>query len=409
MFSWFIAKRLLKSSGGENNLLSPAIVRIATGAVATGIAVMIISAAIVTGFQKEIRAKVIGFGAHIQLRKFDSNNSLEQPAIDRNMPLEKKLLNDPEIKHIQPFAEKAGILKVGNAIEGMLFKGVGRSFDLTFLQKHLIRGRMPVFPDSGKSQEVLISAMQAKILKLDVGKSFVMYFVQDPPKARKLKIAGIYDTGLGENDFDKIYIWGDIRIVQQLNHWEPHQVSGLEIIVRDFNRIEETDKRVYETIPGDWNTATIQARYPQIFAWLKLIDTNVYIIIGLMLVVSIINMVTCLLILILERARMVGILKVLGASNSVISYIFLKQAAVLIFRGLVIGNILGIGLCLIQYYTSAISLNKETYYLSSVPVNIEIFHLVLINIGAFLVCVTVMLLPTRIVSGIRPAKVIRFD
>jgi len=370
---------------------------------------MIISVAIVTGFQQAIRAKVIGFGAHIQLSNFDSNHSLETRPIQRDPALEQKLAAHPSIRHIQGFSVKPGIIRSGEAIEGVLFKGIDKHYDTSFLRAHLLEGRLPVLSDTGRSQEVLISKAQAKLLKLATDSSFVMYFVQDPPKARKFTVSGIYDTGLGENDFDRLHIWGDARVIAGLNKWGADMLSGYEILVKDFQGMDQTEAWVYEQIPSDWNSQTIRQRYPQIFDWLQLMDTNVLIIIALMLVVSVVNMITCLLILILERARMVGILKVLGASNRRIAGIFLRQSSVMILVGMLAGNLLGILLCVVQQKTGWITLNQETYYLAQVPVSLDFGNIILLNALTFFICYLSLLLPVYIVSRIRPAKVIRFD
>lgn len=370
---------------------------------------MIVSVAIVTGFQREIRAKVIGFGSHIQISRFDSNNSFESAPVSRNQAFLSELAEIPEIRHVQAYATKAGIIKSGDAIEGVLFKGVDQNYDRSFLTRYLVAGKIPVFGDSVRSNEVVLSKSLAGLLNLGVDSSFVMYFVQDPPKARKFTIAGIYDTGLGDNDFDRIYLWGDLRVVQQLNKWTGNEVSGFEVLLNDIDRLEEIDNLVYQIMPHDMNSGSIRDRYPQIFGWLELMDTNVYIIISLMLVVSVINMVTSLLIMILERTGLIGVLKAMGAVNSQISSIFLRQAAVMIGSGILLGNILGIALCLIQQYTGLITLNQETYYLSVVPVNLNLMHILLINAGVFLVSLLSMLLPVRIISRISPARVIRFD
>jgi lipoprotein-releasing system permease protein len=406
-FSWFIAKRLL-GRGAENRISGP-VVRIAVLAIAVSLAVMIISVSVVTGFQQAIRAKVIGFGAHIQLSNFDSNQSLEAKPIRRDPDLEKQLRQHPSVKHLQVYAVKPGIIRSGEAIQGVLFKGIDRQYDVSFLKSHLVSGRLPIFTDTSRSQEVLISAAQARLLKLSAGSSFVMFFVQNPPKSRKFTVSGIYDTGLGENDFDKLHIWGDLRVVSGLNKWEGGQISGYELLLNDFRGLDQTEAWVYEQIPSDWNSQTIRGRYPQIFDWLELMDTNVVIIIALMLVVSVVNMITCLLILILERARMVGVLKVLGAVNRQIAGIFLRQSAVMIFTGLILGNLLGLLLCVLQKETGWLTLNQETYYLKVVPVELNAGFILSINALAFTICFMALLLPVYIVSGIRPARVIRFD
>ncbi len=370
---------------------------------------MIVSVAIVTGFQREIRAKVIGFGAHIQISNHDDNHSLESEAIDINATYVSEVRALPAVKHAQAVASKPGIIKSGDAIEGVVYKGFSLDYDTTFLQEHLIRGRLPALPADEASKEVLISSTHARLLGLDIDSSFVMYFVQDPPKARKFTIAGIYNTGLGEQEFDKRFIFGDLRVVQKLNRWEENQAGALEVNLKDFDRLDEMETVIYQMIPGDLTADSITRRYPQIFSWLDLMDTNVYIIITLMMLVSVINMVTSLLIMILERTRTIGILKTLGGTNGLIIHIFLRQAAVIIGSGLLAGNLLGIGFCLFQQETGFVTLNQETYYLSVVPIRLEFWHLLALNAFSFAVCMTILLLPAWIVTRIRPAKVIRFD
>lgn len=370
---------------------------------------MIIAIAIVTGFQKEIRAKVIGFGAHIQINKYDNNHSFESSPISNKESYLNEIKKVPGVVHWQSIASKAGIVKSGDAIEGVVFKGLGKDYEFGFFEKNLIAGKIPSFPDSGKSNEILISKLQAQLLKLQVGSSLLMYFIQDPPKARKFVVSGIYDTGLGDNDFDKIYMMGDIRVVQQLNKWSSDQVSAIEVQVKDFEKIDEMERLVYEAIPNDLNAQSIKSRYPQIFNWLDLMDTNVYIIIGLMLVVSIINMITSLLIMILERTQFIGIMKSLGADNRLIMNLFLRQASVLIGKGMLIGNLLGIGFCFIQSQFGIITLNQETYYLSVVPINLDVIDILVLNAATFGICLIALLAPTMLVTRISPARVIRFD
>lgn len=370
---------------------------------------MIVSVAIVTGFQQEIRAKVIGFGAHIQISKNDDNHSLESEAIDVNAEYVKEVLELPEVKYVQAVASKPGIIKSGDAIEGVVYKGFPAGYDSTFLLQNLVRGRLPALRADDASKEVMISSTHARLLGLDVDSSFVMYFVQDPPKARKFTVAGIYNTGLGEQEFDKRFIFGDLRVVQKLNRWEENQAGALEVNLKDFKRLDELETTIYRMVPADLTADSITRRYPQIFGWLDLMDTNVYIIITLMLVVSVINMITSLLIMILERTRTIGLLKTLGGTNQLIIQIFLRQAARIIGTGLLIGNLLGLGFCLLQQSTGLVTLNQETYYLSVVPVHIELWHVLVLNAFSFLVCLGILLLPAFIVTRIRPARVIRFD
>lgn len=406
-FSGFISQRLLRSNG-ESRQLSTPIVRIAVGGIALGLTVMILAVAIVTGFQEEIRGKVIGFGSHIQIIKYDSNKSLEATPIEKNQAFVREVKNISGVESIQPVGRKPGIIKSGDAIEGVLFKGVDQNDPLKFFGEHLVLGRLPKLNGAEKSNEILVSSQLATQLKLAPDSNLIMYFVQDPPKARKFKVSGIYNTGLGDNDFDKIYVIGDLRVIQQLNNWDSTLVGGFEVTLSDYSQLKAINEQVYQTIPNDLTSNDVEEVYPQIFGWLGLMDTNVYIIIILMLSVSVINMITSLLIMILERTRMIGILKALGAGNRAVSLIFLRQAAGLTIRGMIFGNILGVGLCLLQKYTGLMSLNQETYYLSSVPINLEWWHLIVLNLGTFMVCMLCMLLPVLVISRFSPAKTIRF-
>jgi lipoprotein-releasing system permease protein len=369
---------------------------------------MILAVAIVTGFQEEIRGKVIGFGSHIQIIKYDSNKSLEATPIERNQTFVREVKNIPGVESIQPVGRKPGIIKSGDNIEGVLFKGVDQNDPLKFFGQHLVSGRLPQMSNAEKSNEILISSQLATQLKLAPDSNLIMYFVQDPPKARKFKVSGIYNTGLGDNDFDKIYVIGDLRVIQQLNNWDSTLVGGFEVTLSDYSQLKAINEQVYQTIPNDLTSNDVEEVYPQIFGWLGLMDTNVYIIIILMLSVSVINMITSLLIMILERTRMIGILKALGAGNRAVSMIFLRQAAGLTVRGMLLGNVIGIGLCLLQHYTGLVSLNQETYYLSAVPINLEWWHLIVLNLGTFVICMLCMLLPVLVIARFSPAKTIRF-
>lgn len=406
--SGFIASRLLRS-GKESARLSTPIIRIAIAGIAIGMAVMIASVAIVTGFQQEIRAKVIGFGAHIQITKNDDNRSLENTPISFTDGFVNNVKNHPNVTSIAPVAMKPGIVKSGDAIEGVVYKGLNSTYDRSFLQQSLIKGHLPTSNDSTKSMEVLVSKAHADLLGLDVDSSFVMYFVQDPPKARKFTVAGIYNTGLGEQEFDKRFVFGDLKVVQKLNRWDENMAGALEVTVNDFNRITEIDDEIYSMIPNDLTSESIIRRYPQIFSWLDLMDTNVYIIISLMLIVSMINMITSLLIMILERARTIGLLKTMGANNRLVISIFMRQAAYIVGFGLLIGNVVGIGVCLFQAKTGLITLNQETYYLSKVPIHLVPWHVLALNAGTFLLCLIILLLPSLLITRIRPARVIRLD
>ena len=404
----FIAKRIF--SVKELGSLSRPAVRVAVVSIVLSIAVMIVSVAIVTGFQNEIRDKVIGFGAHIQISKFDSNQSLEAQPVEKNQTFYPSFDTVPGIRHIQVYATKAGIIKTDDQMEGVVLKGIGSDFDWSFFKNRIIEGKTFEIKDSVKSKDIIISKLLAGRLKLKTGDSIRMYFImkdQTQPKGRKFHISGIYETGLEE--FDKIYVIGDIAQIQSLNKWTKDQVAGFEVILNDYNDLNKMSEYVYENIGYELDSKNIEQLNPQIFDWLGLQDMNVIIILTLMIIVAAINMISCLLILILERTTMIGTLKALGAKNASIRKIFLYTAANLIGKGLIWGNVIAIVLCLIQQKFGIITLPQESYYVSTVPINLNIFHLLLLNAGTLLVCMVILIIPSFIISKISPVKAIRFS
>jgi lipoprotein-releasing system permease protein len=409
----FIAKRLILDKENRRNI-SGRIVNIAIFGIAMGLIVMIVSVAIVTGFKQQIRNKVIGFGSHIQIINYDSNSSYETEPIGKKQPFYPSMNNMKGIKHIQVFATKAGIIKTATEIQGVVLKGVGSDFDWSFFKQNLVAGNTFKVNDSTKTNKVLISKYLASLLKLKVGEEFAMYFIQEPPRMRKFVIEGIYETSLEE--FDKIIILADISHIQKLNNWNSDQVSGFEILINDFDQIDEMKHNIYKEAGNVFTKdgsklkiVSIRDKYPQIFDWLNLQDMNVWIILILMLAVAGFNMVSGLLILILDRTNMIGILKALGAENYSIRRIFLYQSAFLIARGLLWGNIIAIGICLLQKYTGMVHLNQATYYISTVPINLKLTHVLLLNVGTLLVTFVLMLLPSLIIARISPVKTIQFD
>lgn len=381
---------------------------IATLGISLGICIMIVALAIVSGFQREIRGKVIGFASHIQISKYDSNNSLEVSPFDADADLLKDINAVEGVESAFRFARKPGIVKSDELVEGILFKGVDSENSLPFFKKHLVAGRMPTFSDSLGSKEVLISKSLATKFQLAPDSSMIVYFVQDPPKARKLKIAGIYETGLGDQDFDQLYVLGDLRIVQNLNNWPAERIGGIEINVKEEYNYRAVNEMVYKQIPSDLTSEDVEELYPQLFGWLSLIDTNVVIVIALMLIVSVINTITSLLILILERIQMIGILKALGASNRQISGIFLFQAAAMTCKGLFFGNLLALSLCFLQKEYNLIELNEATYYLKYVPVHLDFIRILFLNAGFFAVSMSCLVFPSLLVSKFKPARTMRF-
>ncbi|MFH2141203.1 MAG: FtsX-like permease family protein [Bacteroidota bacterium] len=409
----FIAKRIFRGKGSDNRFSKP-IINIAVVGIALGIVVMIIALAVVSGFKKEIRNKVIGFGSHIQITNYDANYSFESIPIDKNQDFYPKLSEIEGINHVQIFATKAGIIKTDNEIQGVVFKGVGPDFDWSFFSDNLFEGKCFSVNDTLKTNDVLISKSIASMLNLTVGDDFIAYFIQDPPRTRKFSVSGIYKTGLVE--FDDIFVITDIGHVQKLNDWTKNQISGFEVLIDNYNEIDEMTEivrrqagfRFYE----DGSKLKIQSiieKYPHFFDWMRLFDTNVWVILILMTTVAGFNMVSGLLIIILERTRMIGILKAIGAENFSIRKIFLYNAVFLIAKGMIWGNTIGIIICLLQKYTEVLKLDSASYYVDTVPVNINIIHLLLLNVGTLIATFAMMIIPSMIISRISPIKAIKFN
>jgi lipoprotein-releasing system permease protein len=400
----FIARRL--GHVRDKKSFTRLIRSIAILSIGLSLGVMIISIAVVTGFQREIREKVIGFGSHIQITHYDYNLTAEFRPVDSNPEFLPDLLALDGVRHIQVFATKAGIIRTGEDIHGIIFKGVGSNFDWDYFQRHLVEGSLPQLHDSVRSDQVIISRFIAQRLQLKTGDDLVIYFIQDPPRVRRLGIGGIYETGLEE--LDKLFVLGDIGHIQRLNDWNVDQVGGLEILLSDFNRLEQVHQQVLERIPYNLDARNIRQIYPQIFDWLALLDMNVYVILFLMVLVAGINMITTLLISILEKTRLIGILKAMGGRNLFIRKVFLYHAGMIIGWGLLLGNLLGILLSLTQARFGLIKLPQESYYVTEVPINLEITHLLLLNTGTFLLCMGMLIIPSFIVSRIDPVKAIEF-
>ena len=412
----FIARRIFFAKGTPRKF-SESIVSFAVFGIAFGLFVMILSVAIVTGFKKEVRNKVIGFGAHIQLVNFDSNSSYETVPISKNQIWLQEIRKMNGIKSIQCFATKPGIIKTDDEIHGIVLKGVGSDFDWSFFKENLVEGSVFTVLDSVKTDDVLISRYIASLLKLKVGDPLFTYFLNEETQAqkmRKFRICGIYSTSLEE--FDQLFVLADISHVRKLNDWSPDQISGFEISINDFNDLEQITRNIRhltlryskedETVI---RPVTITSKYPQIFDWLNLLDMNVWIILGLITIVAGFNMVSGLLILILERVMMIGILKAVGFENWSIRKIFIYISSLLILKGMFWGNIAGIGFCLLQIKFGIFKLDPGSYYLDTVPVNLKIMHLLMLNAGTIIITLMMMLVPSWYISRIEPDKAIRFD
>ncbi len=400
----FIARRLSGSGAGKS--FTSLIKKIAVISIALGLAVMIISMAVVTGFQNEIRDKVIGFGAHIQITNFDYNVSFEPHPISSQQDFLDDIRKLPDVRHVQVFATKPGIIKTDEDIHGVILKGVGPDFDWSFFADRLVRGTTLTMEDTLPSNEAIISQLVSRRLQLDVGDDLFLYFIQDPPRIRRLMVAGIYDTGLEE--LDRIFALGDIRHIQRLNDWLPDQIGGFEVLVSDFEAIPQVNEEILNLLPYHLDATSIRDLYPQIFDWLSLLDMNVYVIIVLMILVAGINMVTTLLISVLEKTNAIGILKAVGGSNTMIRKVFLYHAGFLISKGLLWGNVIGIVVCVIQGQWGLISLSPESYYVSEVPINLQLSHILLLNGGTFLISMAMLIVPTYVIARISPVRAIIF-
>lgn len=412
----FISNRLFFDKTNQH-FLSKKIIRIALFGIALGLAVMIVSVAVITGFKSEIRNKVIGFGSHIQIVNYESRNSYELPPISKNQPFLGKLDSLTDVNKIQVFATKPGMIKTDESIQGIVFKGVEPGYNWSFFQKNLIEGVLPQLNDTSRVNEILLSENISKLLKLKIGDSAVLYFVNEnevTPRMLQLKVCGIYRTSLEE--FDNLFIIGDIKQVQRLNDWQNDQISGFEILVSDFSKIDEIEREI-RNFAVDYSqendvilrTETITRQYPQIFDWLAILDMNVWVILSLMVLVAGFNMISALLVLILERSTMIGVLKSLGSPNRSIRKVFLYLSVFLTSRGMLWGNVIGIALILLQKLFHIIKLNPATYYVDVVPVNFNILHILLLNAGSLLITTFMLIVPSYLVSKISPDKSIRFD
>lgn len=400
----FIAKRITFNS---KRTFSKLIVRIAILGIMLGLSVMILSVAIVKGFKSEIREKVRGFSGDIQISKLDLNSSYENSPFKMGKEELKKLVSLPNIDYAQPFATKPGIINTNDEIEGVVLKGVDRDYNWDYFKKTLVEGKVIDFADSVKSRsQILISKYTADRLSLKVGDDFLMYFIENSLRRRKFVIAGIYSLGVEE--VDKTFVIGDIGLIRSLNKWDNSQVGGYELRVDDFNDLDKTANSIYDNLDIELRSYSVKEYYPTIFEWLSLLDVNTQVILALMMAVAVINMISALLIMILERTNMIGILKALGSTNWNVRKIFLYNASYLVAVGLLLGNILGAGLGYFQSKTHFFKLDQASYYISFVPVQLEVQDIILLNAGTLLVSVIVLLIPSLLVSRISPLKAISF-
>jgi lipoprotein-releasing system permease protein len=403
-FASFIASRITFKS---KRTFSKLIVRIAIVGIMLGLGVMILALAVVRGFKQEIREKMRGFAGDIQIVKYDLNDSYENSPFLADYNFKKKALAVNGVTRVMPYATKPGIIRANDEIEGVVLKGVDKSYDWTFFKKILVAGKVLDFTDSVSAQkQIMISQQTADRLKLKLGDKIVMYFVQQPMRERPFKICGIYSSGVEE--VDKIYVVGALSLIQRLNDWAPNQIGGYEVRIGDFDRLNSIAGYVDDVLSTKLKSYTIEQTYPTIFEWLALLNTNTVVMLVLMTLVAVINMISALLIMILERTSMIGMFKAMGATNWSLQKIFLFNAFYLVGVGLVLGNLMGFGLGYFQSATHFFTLDPASYYMSFVPVQFDWMDDVLLNLGTLAVCFLVLIIPSTLVTRISPVKAIRF-
>ncbi len=386
---------------------TPVIVKIARVGISVGLAVMLISVSVVTGFQEAIKDKVSGFGAHITITNYDNNESLEPIPIPSNPAYIKDLKQIPEITHIQTVATKAGIIRVKDNIDGVVVKGIGADYDWTFFKNSLVAGTIFPASDTAKTQNFLISQDIANRLGLTVGDALQVFFIQNNDRlVRKFKVTGIYKTGF--SDYDRVYVLADIAHIKRLNNWETNQAGMIEISIKDFRDVDAVAEKVNQTIGFDQKATTIAEQRPWIFDWLNLLDTNAIIIIFLMIVVSGITMLSAMLTLILEKTSEIGLLKTMGMNNSKLSRIFMFGGFKIAAPGIVWGNIIGLGLLAFQYFSHIMKLDEASYYVSFVPVTLSLEQILFINLISITYVVLSISLPLFIISSVSPLKAIKY-
>lgn len=413
-FPFFIARRIYSDSGDHRKVSRPAI-RIATIGVAIGLAVMIITVSVVMGFKHSIRDKVVGFGSHIQVESFISAQSGTPYPVCMDDSLMKVLKDIPGVRHVERYAIIQGILKTDSDFLGVVLKGVGEEYDIRFLQDNLKEGKIPAFSSKKSSYQLLISKMIANKLGLAVGDRVFAYFISyDNVRARKFTVAGIYETNMRQ--FDQALCFTDLPVPVKLNKWEDDECNGAELLVKDFNQLKATSEQVIERVNrhtdhnGEILTShTIQESYPQIFSWLSLLDINVWIILALMVCVAGFTMISGLLIIILERTQMIGLLKALGARSMSVRHTFLWFAVFIVGQGLLWGNIIGIGIILLQQHYGFIQLDPANYYVSTAPMELNIPLIILLNVATLLVTLFILIAPSFLVSRIHPARSMRYE
>lgn len=406
----FIAKRLIGAKQYKSSISAP-IIKIAIVAIAIGVIMMLVSFATGIGLQQKIKEKMSAFTGHITISSYDNNNSqISLNPISTDQDFYPEFNTVKGIEHIQATAYKGGVIRTATDFEGVIVKGVGADFDWSYFQDFLVAGELPDYTGD-LHDEVLISHYIANRLGFEVGDKVITYFLREEsyqtPLLRAFVVKGVYNSGFQE--FDEMYLLADIRHIQRLNKWEQDEVGNFEVFLKDFGDLEEKGAEIYENTSSYLDTRTIKQKYYSIFEWLSLFDFNIALIIGIMILVAGINMITALLVLILERTQMIGILKALGSDNWNIRKIFLYNAGYLIILGLFWGNLIGLGLLLAQKYLKLLSLNPETYYVTEAPVYLGWEYIIAVNAGTLVLCMLMLLIPSYIITRISPVKAMKFE
>lgn len=409
----FIARRLYKSEQGSRNVSRPAVL-IAQIGVALGLAVMLVTIAVSFGFKHEVREKAVGFSSHIHISNYESGQSHEALSVAADSVLLGRLAAIPSVEHVQRYAAKPGVFRTDNDFIGYILKGVGEDYDLSFYAQYLKEGVLPQFSDSVASGNILISRVIADKLQLNVGDKVDSYFLQGTMRARRYTVAGIYETGF--NEYDRLFVIADLKAVQALNRWEPDQVTGVEVALTDFSKVEDMNwelgtmlDRTEDKYGNQYLVQSVTDINPGLFAWLDVLDMNVWLILALMIGVAGFTMISGLLILIIERTQFIGILKALGASNASVRKAFLYLAMLIIGKGMLWGNIVGLGLCAVQKFTGLIPLDPANYYLDRVPIEFNWLFILAVNVVMFVLSVLILIVPSHLISRIYPTKAMRFE
>ncbi len=403
--SYFLARRI---SSGHKSGLASAIYTIAIATLSVGLAASIVSFLIMEGFESTVKNKVYSFSANILVTKLSLSNSVEEQPIDINIPLYRDPGQFPNVRHVQPFSHKTGLVKAEEEVLGVIIKGVGHDFDQQAFSGNLVDGKFLAFPDSGYSREVVISRSIADKIKAKTGDDITIHFFQDPPRFRRLRVSGIYETNLSDY-FDNKFIIADLRLVQRLNDWPDSIAGGLEVFVNDLNKVDDTYDEINASMDFDLLVERVSDRFVQVFEWLALVSRQVNILLGVILIVVCVNMISVILILVMERTQMIGMLKALGSAGHTIRSVFVYQGINLVARGLLLGNAIGLGICFIQDQFKIITLNPKDYYMSYVPIAWDWPIVIFLNVLIFVVVALVLWVPTAIISRISPIKAIRFD